>query len=68
REYASDVGAVAAGVRNMDGRTLAVVTITVPAYRFSTGRQTELMAMVEATAAVISAQQGYRPQTVPKIR
>ena len=67
-EYASDVGAVAAGVRNMDGRTLAVVTIPAPAYRFSSGRQTELMAMVEATAAVISAQLGYRPQTVPKIR
>lgn len=52
----------------MDGRTLAVVTITVPAYRFSADRQTELLAMVEATAAVISAQLGYRPQTPPKSR
>lgn len=67
-EYSSDVGAVAAAVRNMDGQTLAVVTITVPAYRFPPDRQAELLAMVEATASVISAQLGYRPQTASKPR
>lgn len=62
-EFASDVGAVAAVVRNMGGQALAVVTITVPTYRFAPERQTELLKMVEATASAISAQLGYRKQS-----
>ena len=59
-EFANDVGAVAAVVRNMDGHAQAVVTITVPIYRFSSERQAMLIEMVVATASAISAQLGYR--------
>ncbi|MBS7700830.1 MULTISPECIES: IclR family transcriptional regulator [unclassified Chelatococcus] len=59
-EFASDVGAVAALVRDMDGRARAAVTITVPMYRFSPEREADLLALVEATASDISAQLGYQ--------
>ncbi|CAH1658302.1 MULTISPECIES: IclR family transcriptional regulator [unclassified Chelatococcus] len=59
-EFASDVGAVAALVRDMDGRARAAVTITVPMYRFSPERETDLLALVEVTASDISAQLGYQ--------
>lgn len=59
-EFANDVGAVAAVVRNMDGQAAAVVTITVPIYRFSPSRQTELLSLVDAAGREISAQLGYR--------
>jgi DNA-binding IclR family transcriptional regulator len=59
-EFSSDVGAVAAIVRDIDQRARAAVTITLPMYRFPVKRQGELLAMVGATAAEISAQLGYR--------
>ncbi len=60
-EFASDVGAVAAVIRDIGGQALAAVTITVPTYRFSPERQSQLLAMAESTASFISAQLGYRP-------
>ena len=59
-EFAIDVGAVAAIVRDMDGQARAVVTVTLPMYRFSPEREVDLLAMVEATASEISAQLGYQ--------
>ena len=59
-EFAIDVGAVAAIVRDMDGQARAVVTVTLPMYRFSQEREADLLAMVEATASEISAQLGYQ--------
>ena len=60
-EFASDVGAVAALVRDVEGQAMAALTITLPNYRFAAERQTELLTMVEATAREISDQLGYRP-------
>ena len=60
-EFASDVGAVAALVRDGEGQALAALTITLPNYQFAVERQTELLTMVEATAREISDQLGYRP-------
>jgi DNA-binding IclR family transcriptional regulator len=59
-EFKSDVGAVAAAVRDMNGHALGAIVITVPMYRFDQQRQGELLTMVRATADDISAQMGFR--------
>jgi len=58
-EFAEDVGAVAAAVRDHSGTTVAAITITVPMYRFGEQRRGELLAMVRETAAAVSAQLGW---------
>jgi DNA-binding IclR family transcriptional regulator len=57
-EFASDVGAVAAVVRDVDDRALGSLTITVPMYRFGPRRKDEILAMVRVAAARLSGQLG----------
>lgn len=54
-EYSSDVGALAAPVRDGQGRVVAAVTATVPMYRFSTARRVQLLHLVLETAEVLTA-------------
>lgn len=58
-EFAPDVGAVAAVVRNVDGDVVGAITATVPMYRFEAARRNELIALVKDTAARLSTRLGY---------
>ena len=62
-EFAADVGAVAAAVRNVDGDVVGAITATVPMYRFDAARRNELTAMVKDTAAQFSTRLGYVSHT-----
>lgn len=55
-EFASDVGAVAAIVRDTAGRFTGALTITVPMYRFDEPRQLEILGLVRDAAAELSEQ------------
>lgn len=61
-EFAVDVGAVAAIVRDVNGHVVAAVTATVPMYRFDKTRQGKLGAVIAAAARTLSARLGNRSQ------
>jgi len=58
-EFAPDVGAVAAVVRDAGGEIAGAITATVPMYRFEAARRAELTALVRDTAAGLSKRLGY---------
>lgn len=58
-ELVSDVGAIAAVIRDLDGRVVGAIAATVPMYRFGNERRSELIAAVAATAANLSRRLGY---------
>jgi DNA-binding IclR family transcriptional regulator len=58
-EFAPDVGAVAAVVRNVEGEVVGAITATVPTYRFEAARRAELTELVRDTAAGLSKRLGY---------
>jgi len=58
-EFTTDVGAVAAVVRNGDGRVAGAIAATAPMYRFDAARRTELGSMVKQIAGELSRRLGY---------
>lgn len=60
REFASDVGAAAAVVRNAGGSIVGAVTATVPMYRFDERRQREILNAVLVATADLSEGLGHR--------
>ncbi len=66
-EFAPDVGAVAAVVRNVDRSVVGAITATVPMYRFEAARRNELTDLVRDTAARLSKRLGYvGPEDAPR--
>jgi DNA-binding IclR family transcriptional regulator len=60
-EFEEDVGAVAAAVRDGQGRVVGAITATVPLYRFDPARRKRLAEMICTTALGLSEQLGYIP-------
>jgi DNA-binding IclR family transcriptional regulator len=58
-ELEEGLNAVAAPVRNHEGRVVAAVSVSGPSYRVSPGRFTELSGLVKEAADRVSRQLGY---------
>jgi DNA-binding IclR family transcriptional regulator len=58
-EYEEDLAAVAAPIYNHQGRAIATISITGPAYRLEPEKIANLVPLLQETAGKISAQLGY---------
>jgi len=58
-EFVTEVSAVATIVRDLRGQIAAVITATVPSYRFKRERRREVIEMVRQTAYELSSRLGY---------
>jgi DNA-binding IclR family transcriptional regulator len=58
-EFAPDVGAVSAVVRDVGGEVVGAITATVPMYRFEAARRSELTELVRETALRLSQRLGH---------
>jgi DNA-binding IclR family transcriptional regulator len=67
-EFAPDVGAVAAIVRDIDGDIAGAIAVTVPMYRFDAQRQAQLASLVVQAANRLAQRLGFSGEALGDLR